>query len=257
MNHFMNYDFNIQNITLASYIDAQRRTPIHHNRSSHGLVFYTQGPKKYIFDESPQIITQKNDILYLPKHSNYIVDTAQFGGCYAINFNISEPVDFQSFLFKCKNTSFYFDSFKNADYVWKSQKPGYQMKCKSILYNIIYQMQADYRQVYIPKSRQALILPAVEYIHAHYTNEQLSITKLSAMCQMSPEYFRNLFHSFYGTSPVKYINNLKITRAAELIASGMYSISQAATLSGYNDASHFSREFKKAIGVSPSEYSNR
>lgn len=97
-------------------------------------------------------------------------------------------------------------------------------------------------------------MPAVDYIHTHYTTELLSVASLAEMCHMSPENFRSLFRIFYGTSPVKYINHLKMTRATELIDSGLYSISQAAILSGYNDVSHFSREFKKTMGVSPSEY---
>ncbi|MBQ8232699.1 MAG: helix-turn-helix domain-containing protein [Lachnospiraceae bacterium] len=50
----------------------------------------------------------------------------------------------------------------------------------------------------------------------------------------------------------KYINNLKISRAKELLSSGMYTVTQAAEMSGYTDVSHFSREFKKATGAAPS-----
>ena len=78
--------------------------------------------------------------------------------------------------------------------------------------------------------------------------------QLSSMCQISYEYFRRLFENFYGISPVKYVNNLKITRAKELIESGMYSVTEAAFASGYTDMSHFSREFKKSTGFAPSRY---
>ena len=74
------------------------------------------------------------------------------------------------------------------------------------------------------------------------------------MCGITPEYFRKLFKSFYGISPLKYINNLKITHAKELLASGMYSVTEAALQSGYIDMSYFSREFKKASGNSPKYY---
>jgi AraC-like DNA-binding protein len=77
------------------------------------------------------------------------------------------------------------------------------------------------------------------------------------MCGITPEYFRKIFKSFYGSSPLIYINNLKITRAKELFESGMYSVSEVAAHSGYSDISYFSREFKSATGLSPTEYAKR
>ena len=62
------------------------------------------------------------------------------------------------------------------------------------------------------------------------------------------------FKSFYGISPIEYINNLKIILAKELLESNMYSVTEAAIRAGYTEMSHFSREFKKATGVSPIEY---
>ncbi|MBQ9915438.1 MAG: helix-turn-helix transcriptional regulator, partial [Clostridia bacterium] len=80
---------------------------------------------------------------------------------------------------------------------------------------------------------------------------------LAALCHITPEYFRKIFKSIYGTSPLSYINNLKITRAKELLSSRMYSVCEAATEAGYRDMSHFCREFKKATGQSPGEYMKR
>jgi AraC-like DNA-binding protein len=67
-------------------------------------------------------------------------------------------------------------------------------------------------------------------------------------------YFRKIFKSIYGVSPIKYINNLKIEHARELIESQMYSISEAAFHSGYSDSSSFSRDFKKHFDMTPGEY---
>ena len=74
------------------------------------------------------------------------------------------------------------------------------------------------------------------------------------MCGITPEYFRKIFKTYYGVSPIKYINTLKITHAKELLASGMYSVTEAALQSGYTDMSYFSREFKKATEKSPCNY---
>ena len=111
--------------------------------------------------------------------------------------------------------------------------------------------------MYIDKSKQNIIKPAISYIHEHYTTEALNISKLALMCGITPEYFRRLFHIVYGVSPIKYINQLKLARAVEVLLSGMCSITDAALLSGYNDISYFNREFKKAHGLSPTAFINR
>jgi AraC-like DNA-binding protein len=115
-------------------------------------------------------------------------------------------------------------------------------------------MQKENLVNYADSGKRELIQPAVSYIHERYTTETLKVTQLAAMCGISPEYFRSIFQSFYGVPPVKYINRLKMEHASELLSSGMYSVTEAATLSGYNDLSHFSREFKKTYGIKPTDF---
>jgi two-component system response regulator YesN len=71
---------------------------------------------------------------------------------------------------------------------------------------------------------------------------------------MSEVYFRKLFKAEYGITPQKQIIYLRMQNAVDLISTGYYSLKEVALLSGYNDYKHFSVEFKKIKGVSPSEY---
>lgn len=253
MKNFMGYDFNIDRITFACYVAKGTGTPVHTDRKTHGLAFYEVGNSCISFGQN-DIETKQNSIIYLPKGSDYIVNGVSDKGCYAINFEIEEKVDFKPFLFTTKNKAGFLERFKNADAVWKSQTPGCQMKCKALLYNIIADMQNEFRLGYIAKSTSEIIAPAIDYIHKNYTEDNISINLLAQLCNISETYFRQIFRKSYGVSPLKYINNLKITRAKELILSGMYSISDVALLSGFHDESYFSREFKKATGFSPKNY---
>ena len=103
----------------------------------------------------------------------------------------------------------------------------------------------------MPKSRFEIIKPAVSYIHDKYTAEKISVDMLSGLCGISPEYFRRIFKNFYGISPINYINNLRLSRAKELLESQLYSVSEVAMQCGYKEMCHFSREFKRAMGISP------
>lgn len=256
MNNFMKCEFNIENIVLACYVPEGSGMMVHRNRKSHGLALHTSGIKKYVFEDGKTVVVNKNEIIYLPKNSTYEVTAPQAGACYAINFDISRENMYEPFVLRVKNYSSMQEHFKSAKTVWETKKAGYILKCKADLYNIIYAMQQEFFS-YVPKNKINIIRPAVEYIHENYTAESLSISALSGICSVTPEYFRSIFKGVYGVSPKAYINNLKITHAKELLASGLYSVTEAAVMSGYADMSYFSREFKKATGISPKNYYDR
>lgn len=252
--NFMKYNFDIESIVISCYVAPGSGVPVHKNRSSHGIVFHTGGVRHYTFDETNTITICENDILYLPKGSNYTVSSQQNGGCYAINFQLFSKASFEPFKFKAKNHRNFISLFQNAEQAWRQKNSGFEMKCKSLLYNILFDLRKEYELGYIAKDTISLIKPAIDYIYTEYTNDNIEISYLAELCNMSEAYFRRIFLKNFGISPIKYINNLKIDRAKELITSGLYSISDAAVASGFHDDSYFSRKFKEATGMSPSEY---
>ena len=254
MNDFMEYDFNIEKILLACYVGKGMGMRKHIDRQGHGLAFHTSGIKIYEFDDGAKITVKPNEIIYLPKHSTYEVSSGELGDCYAINFDFSEEISFAPFSVKIINRTYVLEHFKTSRKAWDQKKNGYNLRCKSDLYDIIYTMQQEYFSEYLSNKKLEMIKPAVEHIHSEYTRKLISIDELSSMCGITPEYFRKIFKIYYGISPVKYINDLKISHAIEMLASGMYSVAEAALQSGYTDMSHFSREFKKTVGISPKTF---
>ena len=71
---------------------------------------------------------------------------------------------------------------------------------------------------------------------------------------MSEVCFRKLFKARFGLSPAKYLMQLRIHKAAELIHTGYYTLKEVASLCGYRDYKYFSVEFKRLKGCSPSKY---
>lgn len=261
MNQFFNQNIQVEDISLVWYYKGKSNEAIHKNRNDHGIALHIDGgATEYIFDGKKKITVGQNEIIFLPKASNYFVrgieeeDGEEPHACYAINFDISGADHFLPFVLKPKNTLQIQECYHRAYQAWMKKKQGYLLECKAELYHILYLMQNEYVAEYFSSDRHEQILPAVEYIHEHYTDELLNISKLSKLCGITPEYFRKIFKSFYGISPVKYINQLKISRAKELLSCGFYTVSEAAEYAGYNDISYFSREFKKATGMNPSEY---
>lgn len=73
-------------------------------------------------------------------------------------------------------------------------------------------------------------------------------------CQVSkPQLFR-LFQATFNQSPLKWLKNYRLSQARRLLVETNDSISRIAALVGYNDPLHFSRDFHRVSGFSPSEF---
>lgn len=256
MKKFMEHDFVVEKVTLCCYVPKGKGDLVHKNRPSHGVALHIGGKRVYTFEGGKSIDVCDGDLIYLPKGSNYTLTFDESGECYAINFEIVGDTVFSPFSVHVKNTRDMLSAFKDAEKHFKSKKQGFRMSTKEKLYKILARLQQESVAEYFASSKVELISPAVAYIHEHYTEGEVSVGKLAAMCSITPEYFRRLFGKIYGSSPIKYVNDLKISHAKELLLSGEYSVSDAASLSGFSDISYFSREFKKATGVSPRQYTH-
>ena len=125
------------------------------------------------------------------------------------------------------------------------------------LYDGIYQMQKEQKKQYIPKTQASLITPAVEKMERAFTQNDLTVCKLAALCGISEVYFRRLFLQIFGISPKEYIIQKRIEYAKTLLSSGDFSVSEVSSLCGYAEPCHFSREFSKRVGVTPSQFPHK
>lgn len=257
MNAFFDATHKVKEIVVAVFVPSGAGDAVHKNRPSHGLAFNYGTETKYVFDDGTVCTVGKNEIIYLPKHSNYEVIFGKGANAYCINFQLMDEEVFTPFVLHTLDEEEVLKAYQTAEKVWRRAKEGREYRVLSELYKILYEMQKENSLPYFPESKRQLIKPAVEYIHRHYTDELISVEKLSEMCGVSYDYLRKLFQQLYGCSPIKMINGLKLKRAKELLSSGLYSVSEITFLAGFSDVSHFSRFFKENVGVSPSEYRNK
>ncbi len=246
----MKHNFIIGEITFANIVKAGTGAKTHKNRKSHGLAIFPGGERTFYFDNK-KIRVGDNFIVYFPKGSNYTIREKTPVDCFAINFEMPDGACFEPFSFKVKNVNTYLECFKQAQKQQTRKTTGYDSKIKSELYNIIYNMQMEYN---LPYTNSKIIEPAINYIHSNYYKENISVEYLASLCGISTVHLRNFFIKQFAASPLKYINNLKMARARELLDSQFYSVSEVCFLSGFNNESYFIRKFKKHIGISPGEY---
>lgn len=133
------------------------------------------------------------------------------------------------------------------------KKAYYELLVNSLVYELASIIFTERDSEYAPSAIKFKLLPALDYIDENYINKDLSVPHLAAMCDMSENYFRRLFTKYYGVSPVKYINEKRMNYASEFLKSGLYSVTETAALTGFDDVGYFSRLYKKITGEKPSE----
>jgi len=85
-------------------------------------------------------------------------------------------------------------------------------------------------------------------------NENLSVSDLAKKLNISERYFRYSFIKSTGLSPKKYMQEIKLNIASELLRDTKYSISEIASFLGCSDYAQFSKMFKKRYNKSPALY---
>lgn len=90
----------------------------------------------------------------------------------------------------------------------------------------------------------------IKYIHDNY-NKDISLEYVANMANVSKYHFCNMFKEFTGQTFKEYHNNLRISKAIELLGTTDIPATEIAFLCGFNDSNYFSRKFRQATGKTP------
>ena len=105
-----------------------------------------------------------------------------------------------------------------------------------------------------PKASKRHILALVEaYLHEHYA-ENLSLAKVSRTLFVSSFYISHLFHRELNTTFLKYLTAIRMAKARQLLLETDAPIASIAEQVGYATPKNFRCVFKRAIGVTPTEF---
>ncbi len=255
MGGFFTENFNISKIVTCVHVFPGGSKLIHTDRPSHGLVVNLGGRNRYIFSDGREMTVEKGTLFYLPKFSSYRVVKEEEGECIAVNFELADAdITYPVFSINSARYGIYVSLIKDLLEAWNKKAPGYLNICFAKLYEMICEIQAETGKDYIDSRGRDKAILASEYILKRLDDSTLTIFDVSDMLGISPEYFRKIFENVYGISPKKYILNLRMERAKELLLSGELTVGAVGRMCGYEDESYFSREFKRICGCAPSKF---
>ena len=146
------------------------------------------------------------------------------------------------------------------------------MALMEILYSVQYRKEPNKQVVAesLLDSIQQLILSRLEkkpldprvdavindIVH-HFQDPTFALEETLSRHGCCSDHMRRLFREQTGKTPCEYLTHLRIKTAKKYLSSREitnYSVTEIATMVGFNDVSYFSRLFKKSTGISPSDF---
>lgn len=241
-------------IISADIVDVvafnQSNVNVFNKGRNYNALSFRVNAEAYLRAGEDEVYLTDGSVAYVPENLDY-ARNAKVDNLIAIHFNSENYATDSVEYFLPQNAEILHNLFVRILDCWNKKEPGYKYKATSLLYEIFGEC---YRQNFRLSSETSKIRKSIDYINENYRNKNLSITEIANCSFISEVYFRKLFRKEYGISPKRYIINLRLQYAANMIATGYFQLSEIADMAGYNDYKHFSTEFKKIMGVSPSEY---
>lgn len=93
----------------------------------------------------------------------------------------------------------------------------------------------------------------ISYINDNYNNK-IDVETVADIAGLSVSYFTNIFKSTTGFTFVEYLNLVRVQRAAYLLETTRFTMSQIAYITGFTNQSYFGKVFKQAFNMPPLTY---
>lgn len=223
-------------------------------RKTHSFFVRVKGSVLYRFPEK-EFVAREGNIVFIPKGSCYEAQALAEDPMYmAIHFegDFAEPPE---------PMVFPLEGFPDGEYMtrcfadlWNFGTQAERYKCLSLFYNLLSYLSALESSGSSENGKDALIAPAVAHLKAHLYDCDLRADRLHRLCGISGTYFRELFAARFGMTPHSYILSRRLSHAMSIIRSGDFNtIGEVANACGFSDPLYFSKVFKKAYGMPPSD----
>lgn len=223
------------------------------NRKHTAMSFRLSG--KAVFEYNGKTVTaEPGSIIYIPPGIDYKITEEEqtLIILHLATYNDDHEIE----MVKPKNFNAYLELFEEMLKEAEQKRVGYKHRLSSMLSLILAKLEIESNEKYsMPEYHR--IERGVDYMRANYSNPQLTITEIANCCGISEVYFRKIYKSVFGVSPLKDLNDLRIRRSCAMLKSHYYKIYTIAESCGFPNVKYFSSTFKKHMGMSPGEYAKK
>ncbi|MDR3653688.1 MAG: two-component regulator propeller domain-containing protein [Paludibacter sp.] len=111
------------------------------------------------------------------------------------------------------------------------------------------------KEVEISADTDLFLSNTINLIEEHLANENFGVDELAESLNITRSMLYRRFQTLVNQSPAEYIKQFRLKRAALLLESTTYNVTEVAEKVGFSDARYFSKLFKEQFGVLPKSYS--
>ncbi len=102
--------------------------------------------------------------------------------------------------------------------------------------------------------KAVLVLDAMRYIETCYSDPSLDLSHISEKFHVSSSYFARIFKQHNQQTFVEYLTEFRMKKAKELLKNSTRKVFEISQAIGYEDPHYFSYNFRKNVGMTPSQY---
>ena len=136
----------------------------------------------------------------------------------------------------------------------KNRSGGFKFMATASFMQIVGYLSRCFARAMNSDSRALLrIGEAISHLEANY-HEPVDLDRLAKIAHMSKRNFMRTFLAAMGSSPIAYLIQLRVNHAASLLRRTGYGVTEIAYQVGFSDSNYFARQFRRILGVTPSEY---
>ena len=240
----------LKNMTVSDVLDAglvyspKGRKEEMVNRICYGMSFCTEGQITYRHN-GKEYVSDNGCVVILPQGGSYTLHGDRAGIFPVINFTCTGKFTDEFLLIPSKSTDRFMNDFETIKRLILF--PENRAKILSVFYGMIDALISS-------GAPSVAVDDAIRYMKRNYKTQGITGELVAKVCGISEVYLRKLFVKQLNTTPMRYLSEIRLQRAKQLLSEGILKISSVSEECGFQSAYNFSRFFKEKTGLSPSEY---
>jgi AraC-like DNA-binding protein len=132
-------------------------------------------------------------------------------------------------------------------------RPGYQTMVTAHWQQLLTHLCRVFSDLERARAPFSPLASTIAHMEEHFA-DKLYLRDLAERAHMSRNHFIRAFKQHYGTTPIEYLNQLRIERAKELLRGSAHNMTSIAMACGFGDSNYFARIFKQHVGQAPRAY---